>query len=136
MINRRRLYHMRSIAIVSLVRLSLWILPFNTVKGIIKQLSAKPAKRIPIGSRQHKLIVNSVAMVSRFLPRATCLTQAIATLILLQHYDYTATLQIGVARDVKGNFEAHAWVESDGHIVIGGSKAELYEKYALLPSFR
>jgi hypothetical protein len=81
------------------------------------------------------VIASKVARVSQFVPKATCLTQAIAALILLNLKNYPATLRIGVARNNEGRFEAHAWVESDGNVVIGGSKTSLYEKYSLLPLY-
>ncbi len=79
-----------------------------------------------------KNIAVNVASASRYVPRATCLTQALAAFVLLKSSTFPATFRIGVARNEFGNFEAHAWTESDGIVVIGGSKSELYQKYALL----
>jgi hypothetical protein len=39
--------------------------------------------------------------------------------ILLQQQGYPASLQIGVAKGRDGQLEAHAWVESQGQVVIG-----------------
>jgi hypothetical protein len=36
-------------------------------------------------------------------------------------------LRIGVLRDQKEKFQAHAWVESSGIVVIGGLELERYE---------
>ena len=95
----------------------------------------KPAKPNNFDRRRLISIAGNVALASRYVPRATCLTQALATLILLDLYRYPVTLRIGVARNNVGEFEAHAWIESDGSVVIGGSKTDLYKRYSLLPRF-
>lgn len=55
----------------------------------------------------------SVRTGGRFIPRATCLTQALALHRLLSRYGYHSSVQIGVRR-VEGSFGAHAWVEHQG----------------------
>ena len=77
-------------------------------------------------------IVWAVTVASRYVPAATCLTQALAGQILLAQHGEPALLQIGVAKNEAGNLEAHAWVESRGRIVIGDSR-ELF-RYTRLPS--
>jgi ABC-type molybdenum transport system ATPase subunit/photorepair protein PhrA len=39
--------------------------------------------------------------------------------VLLIRAGYSAQVRIGVAKDPAGKLEAHAWVESDGRVVIG-----------------
>jgi hypothetical protein len=56
---------------------------------------------------------------SRYVPAATCLTQALAGLRMLRQAGYDATLQIGVARAGIESIDAHAWVECEGQAVIG-----------------
>ena len=63
----------------------------------------------------------AVAVASEYVPNATCLTQALAALVLLQREGYGTCLRIGVARSAEGQFEAHAWLERDGRILVGGS---------------
>ena len=36
-----------------------------------------------------------------------------------------AVVRIGAARNKAGRFQAHAWVESSGKVVIGGSESSL-----------
>jgi hypothetical protein len=74
----------------------------------------------------------AVAVASRYVPAATCLTQALAGQILLAQHGEPALLQIGVAKNEAGKLEAHAWVESRGRIIIGDSE-ELF-RYTRLPS--
>jgi hypothetical protein len=64
----------------------------------------------------------AVEKVARIVPRTTCLTQALAVQALLSRIGYASQLSIGVAKDKKGQLVAHAWVKSQGKVVIGGSE--------------
>ena len=68
-------------------------------------------------------IIWSIHVVSTYIPRATCLTQAITAQILLYRYNHPSKLKIGVMK--KNDFEAHAWLEINNEIVLGKSE----EKY-------
>ena len=75
----------------------------------------------------------AVTVASRYVPAASCLTQALATQVLLSRRRHPACLRIGVVKGTDGQFQAHAWVESDGVVVIGVSDSEL-EPYTPLPA--
>jgi hypothetical protein len=51
--------------------------------------------------------------------------QALAAEALLAHRARRPRLHIGVSRGERGSLEAHAWVEDDGRVLIGGSTGEL-----------
>jgi len=74
-------------------------------------------------------IVRSVRFASKYVPYASCLTQALAARKLLGHYGQSAELKIGVTKS-NGDFEAHAWLEIDGRIVLG--KQRMHSRYAVL----
>jgi Transglutaminase-like superfamily len=112
-------------------RLGLWLLPLPTLRCLLAKLrSSEPID--PEGSAKIEKIVWAVTVASRYVPAATCLTQALAGQILLAQHGEPALLQIGVAKNEAGNLVAHAWVESRGRIVIGDSR-ELF-RYTRLPS--
>jgi hypothetical protein len=67
-----------------------------------------------------ELLIWAVTAASRYVPGATCLAQALAAQVLLGRTGYPARLRIGVAKGEERKFEAHAWVESQGRVVIGG----------------
>jgi len=49
-----------------------------------------------------------VGVVSRYVPRATCLTQALAGQVLLERYGYPVLVHVGVTKEEgKGTFQAH-----------------------------
>jgi hypothetical protein len=103
------------------------MLPFTTLQ-----------KRLPrlIGSSSADFTTEQIALsvqrASRFVPRSTCLVQALATETLLRKQGELVQLKIGVAGGMK-EMEAHAWVEKDG-IVIIGNRVDL-QKYHQLASF-
>lgn len=64
--------------------------------------------------------------VSRYIPHTTCLVQALAVQVFLTRNGYSPQLNIGVAKTDSGQLQAHAWVECDGWLVLGGYNAECY----------
>lgn len=121
----------KAMLFVWMVRMGLWLLPFRIVRRLLARLThgstGAPASDCTLVNR----IVWAVTIASRYVPMATCLTQALATKMLLCRYGYPASVHIGVARSEGGQFQAHAWVESNGSVVIGGSEAAL-KRYTLL----
>ena len=61
----------------------------------------------------------AVTRASAYVPRATCLAQALAVQVLLQRRGCTADLRIGLARGGLQRVEGHAWVECHGKVVFG-----------------
>jgi hypothetical protein len=78
------------------------------------------------GANPHPLEkwVWAVTVAGRYLPRATCLTQALAGQALLACSGYDARVEIGVAK--APNFEAHSWIVCCGEIVLGGDSSRDY----------
>jgi len=78
-------------------------------------------------------VVWAVRVASRYMPgRVKCLAQALTAQVLLERRGYQTQLRIGVAKGEGGQLEAHAWVESQGRIVIGGLKD--LARYTTLPT--
>ena len=116
--------------LVLFVRIGLWLLPFNLLDRWLNRAALvddKAADWTTIRS-----VVRSVRSCSRFVPGATCLTQALATRVLLQMDGQASDLKIGVERDQNERFGAHAWIEVDGQIVIG--KLPHHHRFAVLNS--
>jgi len=76
----------------------------------------------------------AVHHASRIVPRATCLTQALAAQIMLARRGLPAMVHIGVRRDDTSTFEAHAWLTFRG-VVILGNRSELADRYAQLAEY-
>lgn len=72
----------------------------------------------------------SVSTAASVLPgRYSCLPQALATIAILRSHRIEAELRLGALRDDRGAIEAHAWVESQGRVVIG-STAQHFERFS------
>jgi hypothetical protein len=110
---------MRVGLVVGVTRAALWFLSADTVR----RLSARVA-RGTAGSLDQ--LVWAVKTVSRFLPHATCLTQALAAQALLAGSGVPAQVEIGVAKDDLHRLQAHAWVVCYGQTVLGGREANHY----------
>ena len=98
------------------VRVGLWTLPFRTVLRLAMGRLKSSETRYSI-----EQIVWAVRAASRYVPKATCLTQAIVAQQFLSRSGHHCRLRIGVARDAIHGFESHSWVECDGRVVIGES---------------
>ncbi len=124
---RERSIVVRSFVWVVLYRIGLWVLPFRVTKKWAVD-TASPASN----DCDHQMvaeIVRAVRFASRYVPYASCLTQALAAKRLLGHHGQSSDLKLGVAKS-SGEFEAHAWLEIDGRIVLG--KQRLHSRYSVL----
>ncbi len=105
---------------LGLVRLGLWLLPFGTWRRLIASVSRATHKPQEVGKTDQGKIVWAVNVASRYMPGgAQCLARALTAQVLMSRYGYSPQLRIGVAKGEGGQFEAHAWVECQGEVVIG-----------------
>ena len=116
--NEKRLLF-KAAGLLLVVRISLILLPFRTV---IKRIeSVQPGKGL--AGDPSELVCErvgwAVKVARRYMPFAKCLPQAVVAKILLARQACPAQLRIGVYKTENGALEAHAWVESEGRIVIG-----------------
>jgi hypothetical protein len=114
-----------ALAAVTFVRLCLRFLPLRLWSPAADWL---PRRRLSARSAHTAAqdVVWAVRRVSRAIPGATCLTQALAAQLLLARRGHSSRLRIGVARARGGGLRAHAWLESEGVVVIGGPGVEAY----------
>jgi hypothetical protein len=118
----------KALLVLVAVRLALWLLRFPTQKRLLSRLNQAPL-RLTGGEASSDQIAWAVSAASLYVPRATCLTQALAAQVLLNGAGVPARLRIGVARDGEGRFQAHAWVEHGGKVVIGGCDLASYTPF-------
>ncbi|MBK6972771.1 MAG: lasso peptide biosynthesis B2 protein [Sterolibacteriaceae bacterium] len=100
------------------VRFLLRVLPFPTVRPFLAK-ACRGSKGLPQFSA--KKLAWSVATAGRFVPGGKhCLSQAITLQIFLTRRSYDSRVCFGVQRHPGAPFMAHAWVEHDGEVLIGG----------------
>jgi Transglutaminase-like superfamily len=112
----------RAALLVGTIRIGLWLLPFRRVsriafsKILAKRKAAEPLDRL----------IWAITAVSRRVPGATCLTQALAARALLTQCGYASGVKVGVAKDEQGRLEAHAWLVCANEVVLGGPNVHRY----------
>jgi hypothetical protein len=108
------------------------MLPFQTLHRLLTGMTRGSGRSRQEDRPSPERIAWAVTVVSRYVPGAACLAQASAVRTLCRRYGYPVRLQIGVTKSGQGDLEAHAWVESEGRVVIGGLHD--LSRYTLLPS--
>ncbi|WP_341526359.1 lasso peptide biosynthesis B2 protein [Nostoc sp. UHCC 0302] len=130
LINKDRYLLINSFILLGLVKLGLWLLPFQTLRQLLARIS-QPNPRLdqaPISK-----IIWAINVSTRYMPSgAKCLARALVCQVLMTRRGYSPELRIGVAKSQEGKLEAHAWIESQGQVVIGDLK-EL-PRFTQLPS--
>ena len=116
------------------IKLGTRLLPFRTLWHLLAWAAGTRVGPWRADHTPPERIVEAVEAASRHVPGVkTCLIQALTVQTLLVRRGYPALLHIGVAREgEQGQFRAHAWGESEGRIIIGGSKPKRYSSLAIL----
>lgn len=113
--------------LLQVISVGMRLLPFRTLRRLLV-LAQKPRAGLKRVDRlPAERIAGAVEAAGRHMPgEKTCLTQALATQTLLVRRGYPALLHIGAAKGEEGQLQAHAWVESEGRVVIGGHNLGRY----------
>jgi hypothetical protein len=124
-----------ALPVVVTVRVGLWVLSSRTILRLVSRLErwgGNVTARTRIGPPP-STIIWAVESVSRRIPRATCLTQAIAAKLLLRWSGLDAQLCLGVASSGDGSLRAHAWLEREGRPLLGGAGTRSLVRLPELP---
>lgn len=115
--SRERYLLFGTYSLLNIVRLGLWLLPFIRLRNALSRIShcGTDYQQLPV-----ERITWAIDISSRYSPGHTkCLARALTTQVLMHRQGYSPELKIGVMKSTAGKFEAHAWVEQDGNVVIG-----------------
>ena len=107
----------RCLLVVAAVRLGLTLLSYNRVRSLVTRLDARQCASMG----ELRRVAWGVAAAARFVPNATCLTQALSGQYMLARQGNASKIRIGIERGTGEQLKAHAWLVSDNHIVLGGS---------------
>ncbi|MEO5759159.1 MAG: lasso peptide biosynthesis B2 protein [Mesorhizobium sp.] len=125
-----RLFLAGCLITVGIVRLGLTVSSYRFVRRwLIRTTGQEPASVEELAR-----LAWGVGQASRFVPMATCLTQALSGQILLSRLGKASQLRVGVHSSSAGQIEAHAWLVSGDHIVLGGTQQSL-QRYIQLAEF-
>ena len=122
-----------SAALLGAIRLGLWLIPFHLLRRFLSKFNREPRTASHIDDAVLSKIVWAMSVLGSRLP-GSCLTQALATQLMFGRRGRATTLRIGVALTEEGEFRAHAWLETEGKIIIGGSESR--NRFSLLPPLK
>ena len=114
-------------------RVALFCAPLPAVRRRVR--SFLRAGRVLPADRKLPIVrvLRCCAAAARYAPvGGTCLAEALVAQALLDRHGYATQLKIGVRRPAAGAFAAHAWLEREGAIVVGGPEA-VTAQYRPLP---
>jgi len=124
---------LKALFLLSIIRLGMWLVPFRTLQQTLDRLfpcsvNAPMQSLFKEKIEYAKKVSWGVRTVSQFVPSATCLAQALTLKALLSREGIPSDLAIGVARGDESGIAAHAWVEIDRIVIIGGEERDRYTK--------
>lgn len=113
-----KLAFLKAAICLTLIKAGLTFLPFGSFRKVFQWFTNSDTTQ-EFSRQQIDLIVWAVDTAANLLPfELLCLPRALATKFLLRKAP-ALTLEIGVEVNPAKQFEAHAWVEKNGKIIIG-----------------
>ncbi len=116
------------------IRVGLALLPFRSLRRFLHSIvRVAPNRQAANGWPNRQRTMKAIEIMGNYvLSDGPCLTQALAAQSLLKRHGQAAHLRIGVAKRSDGTIYAHAWIESQGQILIGGKDSPQFFK--ILPN--
>jgi hypothetical protein len=116
----------RALVLVVAFRAALWTLAARHLVAAAPRRRTRPV-HAGVSPERMAWLVRACA---RRVPGASCLTRALAARWLLAEAGMDSTLHFGHRRDERGGFAAHAWLEHEGRVLVGGDEdLELYHRF-------
>lgn len=117
----------RCILVLCIVRFALSI----KLVSLVRQNIARIQVAADADQNALKMVAWGISACSKYVPGATCLTQALAGQYLLARLKFKSVVRIGIERESHENVRAHAWLLSGGFVVLGGGASGM-RHYATL----
>jgi hypothetical protein len=120
-----RVVFLEAAAGVLLARAALGALPFRAVHSLTSKLKHAVLRHDALRASHPsdaRVVALAVERAGRQIPGARCLARALAGSVLLARHGHSTDLRIGVRRP-DGEFQAHAWLEHGGEVVVGGPES-------------
>lgn len=127
----RRLF-LSALFLLAVVRIGLSVLPFKNLTKILGKLSRVVRYQHSCPPSLPDRIAWAIEKASAYVPAAKCLCRGLVGQVLLSWHGVSSDLHIGIFKRSESELEAHAWVETDGRVLIGD--LEDLSRYVLLPS--
>lgn len=114
------------------VKVGLCLLPFNRLRGWIAHVDQTDKE--PADFEEMRAIIQAIERVSQFLSifQINCLPKALVGHRLLCRQGFDVHLKIGVLKNNGDQLTAHAWIEYEGRVVLGGLRG--LEQFTAFPA--
>jgi hypothetical protein len=83
---------------------------------------------VPPASDFEDQVATAISHAATVVPGARCLAQAIVACRILNRAGIPAAVRIGAAKSEGSAIHAHAWVEYEGRIILGGEESAVTYK--------
>jgi len=104
---------------VVLMRLGLWVLRYRRMRRLVEARRPGPPRDLV---RSLKRVCWAIDHAASVVPGASCLPRALAGIVLMRRRGIEGVLRFGVRQKPGAKrIDAHAWVEVEGVVVIGGT---------------
>lgn len=126
-------YLFESLVLLPIIDVSLRCLGYARTRSWLSRFSTRAKATInshdsPDVARK---IARMVSLAGRRSPwRTTCLRQGLLLWFFMARRGIRTELRLGVEKSVEGDLAAHAWVERDGQVLIGGEYVQ--QRYVVL----
>ena len=124
--HRRRLL-LRAVPTLFIVKVKLCLVSFGNLYRAVERRcqtldrawNASPCARPPADD-----IAWAVVAAYQVVPGGNnCLARALAAKLMLARFGYRSELRVGALKNETEAFAAHAWLEAEGRIIVGGAEA-------------
>lgn len=116
--------------LLSAIRIALWVFPYPSVRPLLERGSVR-SNKLSKTSANAESIAWAVSQVGSVVPGGKhCLSQALALRVLLARRGIPVDVSFGVTRGADSIVMAHAWVEHNGKVLIGGSNLDRFIRLA------
>ena len=116
--NHAKINFLYACVVLVVIKTGLTILPFGTFRKLFHYISSSRKKTDVSKSGIDELISNINAAASALPFELLCLPRALAAKYMLRKVP-DLSLEIGIEVNKDKAFEAHAWVEKNGNVIIG-----------------
>jgi len=116
----------------AVVEFGLRVLKLKTLLALLQSDTSAERQGCDMASSKSKRMGYCVELASRLHPiRPTCLKKALVLLALLARRGVKAQVIVGTAKS-NGKLNAHAWIEHEGRLILGGPAKERYSPLCCL----
>ncbi|WP_296718916.1 lasso peptide biosynthesis B2 protein [Erythrobacter sp.] len=117
---RAAAFDARCLAMLAVMRIALSTIGYAAIRRRMPRPGGRPDSHF--WARQ---VARRIERLARFVPGASCLTQALTLQFVLARRGHASRLQIGVRKRFDGAFSAHAWVTCNDRVVLGQRGTQL-----------